>query len=168
MQLTGSFWRTQYMCPCPHSHHPVEDAHDDQNATPRPLLKARVSPCVEKLAIKLEDSGVDSFNAVRERGNITDDSDIEDQAIFKEEEKKPTIKPGDGGDRDLASSEDQRYVSDEDEVQAEVTFTEQEEEPLDVDADFEEQFRGMVPGHVPAISATVADHDSEGQLAVNP
>src|SRR4051812_32205139 len=77
---------------------PVEDAHDVQNATSRPLLKARASTCVEKLAIKLEDSDVDIFNALREQGDITDDSHIEEQAIFKDEKKQPTIKPGDGGD----------------------------------------------------------------------
>jgi len=50
-----------------------------------------------------------------------------------------------------------------------VTFKEQEEEePLDLDADFEEQLRRMAPGHAPATSTTVVDHDSEGQLTVSP
>ncbi|KAK5044696.1 hypothetical protein LTR84_010588 [Exophiala bonariae] len=70
------------------------------------MLKTRTSPRVGKLAINLEDNGVDSFNALREQGNITDDSDIEQQVIYKNEEKKPTIKPEDGGDGALASLED--------------------------------------------------------------
>jgi len=56
-----------------HIPHPAEDSHHDQNATSRPLLKARVSPCLEndeKPVIKLDDSDDDSFNAVREQGTL--------------------------------------------------------------------------------------------------
>ncbi|KIW92597.1 uncharacterized protein Z519_06444 [Cladophialophora bantiana CBS 173.52] len=158
-----------------HIPHPTEDSNDDQNATARSSLNAGVSLCLEndeKPALKLEDSDNNSFHAVREQGNTTDDSDVEDQMIFKveedEEEGKRTTKPEDGEDQNLASSENQGCVSDEDEVEAEVTFKEEEEKPLDLDADFEAQLREMVPGHAPATSATVADRDSEGQLTVSP
>lgn len=151
-----------------HIPHHTEDFHHDQKEISHPLLKARVSPCLEndeEPAVKLDD---DSFNAVKEEGNSTDDSDLEDQAIFKDKDKTPGSNRGEGGDENPAGSEDQGGVSDEDEVEAEVTFKEEEEEPLDLDADLEDQLHRMAPGVAPAASTTVVDRDSEGQLTVNP
>ncbi|RMZ87741.1 hypothetical protein DV736_g5032, partial [Chaetothyriales sp. CBS 134916] len=152
--------------------YPAQDYGDDQSAASRPLLKAGVLPCAdndEKSAVKPgDDDDSDLFNDIREQGNITDNSSIDEQEIAEDEEKNPAINLGNGEDENLASLEGQEHIAEVDEVEAEVTFKEEDEKPFDLDADFEEQIRTMLPKHEPETSAIVVDNDGEDQLTLNP
>jgi len=53
--------------------------------------------------------------------------------------------------------------SDGEEIEAEVTFKEEEEKPLDLNADFEEQLRQMLPTQGPT-SMPAADNDLDNDL----